>query len=83
MSSNLPSCSINLQKLEILHESPEKMATPEELPDIKVSIVDEAAEETTSNENQKMRLKKLKLKRNQSKIKLRHKVVLLLVIEAS
>ena len=49
MSSNLPSCRINLQKLDIIHESPEKMSK-EELPDIKVSIVDEATEETTSNE---------------------------------
>merc|ERR1719394_212057 len=61
MSSNLPSCSINLQKLEILHESPEKMATPEELPDIKVSIVDEAAEETTSNEKSEDEIEKTEI----------------------
>ena len=69
MSSNLPSCSINLQKLEILHESPEKMATPEELPDIKVSIVDEAAEETTSNEKSEDEIEKTEIEEESVKVR--------------
>ena len=61
MTSNLPSCSVNLERLDSFQDSPEKMATPEELPDIKVSIVDEASEETTSNEKSEDEIEKTEI----------------------